>query len=462
MTGCVSAASPRELKVWSRTASATDLQQLSFADADTVGEGWQQRAMRRSLTCPSGFRLGHEAAALEPSSTSMESASAEEPQPQPEPRSALGGLRRRFRLMSLKSETGSARTPSASPVVTSDAGDDDATSVLAQSSSAVRRLVRVSSTVELLEANESLSLAQTPQQASRKCGFLGLSLLTASSASVSLGSRSPGASTAAIDAAAAQREGEDAKGGSGPFLLPGVATRKVRMALPVVDGPSSSTEAEAGSSSATATGPGGRRFASVQCLATPSSTRSAAAYRYVLTPTTPDLHRDGFRLVDDELDIVFFDFDGTLTATPGESATQHGQKKAELKERADMLRPRLQGMIDAGLLLGIMSKSTENTIREALEFAELTDLFQGPIVGKALDFEGKAGIIAKMHQSGKLSLGEEGLSRVLLVDDDVRELDRCRDHGIQTFAAPEGGGLLDSDFDEIFVFLTLPSPSNSP
>jgi len=307
-----------------------------------------------------------------------------------------------------------------------------------------------------------LSLAQTPQQASRKCGFLGLSLLAASSAPVSLGSRSPGASTAAIDAAAAQREGEDAKGGSGPFLLPGVATRKVRMALPVVDGPSPSTETEAaGSSSATATGPGGRRFAGLQSLATPSSTRSAAAYRYVLTPTTPDLHRDGFRLVDDELDIVFFDFDGTLTATPGESATQHGRKKAELKERADMLRPRLQGMIDAGLLLGIMSKSTENTIREALEFAELTDLFQGPIVGKALDFEGKAGIIAKMHQSGKLSLGEEGLSRVLLVDDDVRELDRCRDHGIQTFAAPEDGGLLDSDFDEIFVFLSLPSPANA-
>jgi len=177
-----------------------------------------------------------------------------------------------------------------------------------------------------------------------------------------------------------------------------------------------------------------------------------------MTPTTPDPARDGFKFIDDELDVVFFDFDGTLTETPGEAATQRWEKKAELKKRASMLRPRLQGLRDAGLLLGIISKSTEQTIRESLEAAGLADLFEAPVVGKAVGFEGKAGFIVDMHRSGRIALGPEGLARVLLIDDDVRELDRARERGVQTFAAPPEGGLQECDFDEMFVCLSLPSP----
>eukprot|EP00443_Scrippsiella_acuminata_P048608 CAMPEP_0115241282 /NCGR_PEP_ID=MMETSP0270-20121206/38346_1 /TAXON_ID=71861 /ORGANISM="Scrippsiella trochoidea, Strain CCMP3099" /LENGTH=476 /DNA_ID=CAMNT_0002656291 /DNA_START=121 /DNA_END=1551 /DNA_ORIENTATION=+ len=243
--------------------------------------------------------------------------------------------------------------------------------------------------------------------------------------------------------------GESNDDARGPCVLPGVATRKVRMNLPPCEDDSPPVQE--------AVPCGSRRLQSLK-LATPSSCTSAV-HRYAFTPTTPDPLRAGFRFVNEELDVVFFDFDGTLTATPGSVAMQmqRWEKKEELKGRAAMLRPRLEALREAGLTLGIMSKSTEQTIRDALQAAGLEEFFNGPIVGKALGFEGKAGIIDDMHKTGKLPLGPEGLARVLLIDDDVRELDRAREHGIQTFAAPEDGGLQESDFDEIFVNLSLPS-----
>lgn len=170
--------------------------------------------------------------------------------------------------------------------------------------------------------------------------------------------------------------------------------------------------------------------------------------------------RDSFKVVEGEVDVVLFDFDGTLTETPGEAGARRRQKMSELVRRAPMLRPRLEGLRGAGMTLGIMSKSTEQTIRECLEAADLARVFDGPIVGKALGFEGKAGFIADLEQSGSLALGPGGLSRVLLVDDDVRELGRSRERGIQTFAAPPRGGLQEEDFDDFFALLNLPLPTD--
>merc|ERR1740129_486972 len=195
-------------------------------------------------------------------------------------------------------------------------------------------------------------------------------------------------------------------------------------------------------------------------LATPSSCASVA-YKYVMTPTTPDPSRTGFRWVDEDIHVIFFDFDGTLTETPGEAVTHHSEKKAQLKERAGMLAPRLQALRNARMTLGIISKSTENTIREALQDAGLDELFDGPVLGKAVGFEGKAGFIRDLCESGELGLdAEDGMRCTLLIDDDVRELERAKQAGIQTFAAPQTGGLQEADFDELFANLGLaPQPA---
>lgn len=180
---------------------------------------------------------------------------------------------------------------------------------------------------------------------------------------------------------------------------------------------------------------------------------------FVVTPGSPEPPRESFRPLGGRVRVVFFDFDGTLTATPGEAGTRRLRKKRELERRAPMLGPPLRGLRDAGILLGIVSKSTEQTIREALDGAGLADLFEGPVIGKALGLEGKAGLIADMHEAGRLDSCTEGLARILLVDDDIHELARSRERGIQTFAAPREGGLQEADFREIFAYLSLPSPS---
>jgi phosphoglycolate phosphatase-like HAD superfamily hydrolase len=154
---------------------------------------------------------------------------------------------------------------------------------------------------------------------------------------------------------------------------------------------------------------------------------------------------------------IVFDFDGTLTASPGEVAIR-GNKQDELCDRSSLLAPRLQALRGAGITLCIMSKSSETTIRSALQASGLAQFFDGPLVAKAVGFEGKAGFIKELVQTGDLQhLGAENLlGRVLLVDDDVYELDRAQVHGIQTYAVPEKGGLQEKDFDTIFAALGLP------
>jgi hypothetical protein len=179
----------------------------------------------------------------------------------------------------------------------------------------------------------------------------------------------------------------------------------------------------------------------------------------VLSPCTPDAERSDLKLIDGDVGAILFDFDGTLTATPGDSAAHH-QKEEELVERAALLEPRLLALREAGITLGIISKSSEATIRGALDSAALASLFDGPIIGKAVGFDGKAGFIEDLVCSGALQhLGGDGLCRVLLIDDDVRELDRARLQGIQTYPAPESGGLRAQDLDEIFSRLGVELPT---
>jgi FMN phosphatase YigB (HAD superfamily) len=173
------------------------------------------------------------------------------------------------------------------------------------------------------------------------------------------------------------------------------------------------------------------------------------------SPDTPLPQASEFKSVSGSVAAILFDFDGTLTATPGEHAFR-SQKHVEIRERAPLLAPRLKALRDAGICLGIISKSSELTIRCALGEAALMDLFDGPLVANAVGFEGKAGFIEELVRTGALAqLGQEGNSRVLLVDDDVRELVRARQCGIQTYAAPKDGGLQQADFDEIFRGLGL-------
>merc|ERR1719238_343383 len=108
------------------------------------------------------------------------------------------------------------------------------------------------------------------------------------------------------------------------------------------------------------------------------------------------------KLLKGGVSVIFFDFDGTLTATPGQLAARQCRKSVELCERAAMLRPRLQALKDGGILLGIISKSTEFTIRSALQAAGLSDFFQGPIIAKPVGLEGKAGFIEELVTCGSL------------------------------------------------------------
>eukprot|EP00929_Paragymnodinium_shiwhaense_P015627 TRINITY_DN123726_c0_g1_i1.p1 TRINITY_DN123726_c0_g1~~TRINITY_DN123726_c0_g1_i1.p1 ORF type:complete len:409 (+),score=83.78 TRINITY_DN123726_c0_g1_i1:162-1388(+) len=181
-------------------------------------------------------------------------------------------------------------------------------------------------------------------------------------------------------------------------------------------------------------------------------------------PSTPAPSRDEFASIDGGVCVVFFDFDGTLTATPGERASTHGGKKADLCRRAAMLKPRLRELREAGATLGIISKSSENTIRDALQAADLAgcSFWGNRIIGNAVGFDGKVGFIEELAMQGLLPglTGRRGFGigpsrwtvvrgRILLVDDDVMELGRARHGGLQAYAAPEDGGLREEDFDVI-------------
>jgi len=202
----------------------------------------------------------------------------------------------------------------------------------------------------------------------------------------------------------------------------------------------------------TPTRSGGMRRPRSLNLATPSSSSSSTLKR-LLTPGTPLPERNELKLISGDVGAVFFDFDGTLTASPGDRALRC-HKQVELHERAPLLAPRLKALREAGIILAILSKSSEATIVNALDVAGLRDLFDGPVMGKAVGLEGKAGFIEEICRRGCLShLGVE--QRALLVDDDVRELDRARIKGIQTYPAPPEGGLQSEDFDQIFAGLGI-------
>eukprot|EP00438_Fugacium_kawagutii_P008985 Skav223737 [mRNA] locus=scaffold2572:118549:123721:+ [translate_table: standard] len=145
-------------------------------------------------------------------------------------------------------------------------------------------------------------------------------------------------------------------------------------------------------------------------------------------PESPCPLRDDFRQpVAPGVAVIFFDFDGTLTATPGDRAARR-TKQLELCERAPMLQPRLRNL---------------RTIRSALDAAELSKFFDAPLVGKAVGFEGKARSHRRPRGSGLGSTVKHGVpfSRILLVDDDLLELERAKARGVQVYAAPEEGAM---------------------
>lgn len=172
---------------------------------------------------------------------------------------------------------------------------------------------------------------------------------------------------------------------------------------------------------------------------------------------TPEPSRQEMKLVEGGVGLLLFDFDGTLTSVPGEKA-KRGQKKADLEQRARLLERYLEAFQSAGIVLGIITKSQEGTVRDALAEAGLQRYFAGPVIGNAIGFEGKAGFIEELLQASDFphgQRGEAGLGQVLLVDDDVRELRRARAKGIQTFPAPQTGGLQEDDLTELVTSLGL-------
>jgi len=164
------------------------------------------------------------------------------------------------------------------------------------------------------------------------------------------------------------------------------------------------------------------------------------------------------RHIEGDVAAVIFDFDGTLTCTPGDRSDRRTKMK-EMMERAVVLKPWLQALRDADVTLGIMSKSTQDTVCTALEQAGMRDMFDGPVMGKAVGFDGKVGFIKELCQkSGLKGLGPNDVHRVLLIDDDMSELVRAREWGVQTYPAPEDGGLQIEDLAEILKAMKISEP----
>jgi len=210
---------------------------------------------------------------------------------------------------------------------------------------------------------------------------------------------------------------------------------------------------------------GGRPNLFLNFSGTLSSLNTSRSDFVLSKPGTPLPERNNFRTITGKVDVIIFDFDGTLTATPGDRQVRK-EKRVEIEQRAPLLKPALSALREAGALLGILSKSTEVTIRDALAAGGLTSFFDAPIIGKAVGFEGKAGYIRDLAQQGSLRRPGDRrpgpvAHRILLVDDDVLELERARAAGLQTYAAPTDGGLQEEDFGVILESLKLP-PNRPP
>jgi len=210
----------------------------------------------------------------------------------------------------------------------------------------------------------------------------------------------------------------------------------------------------------------GRRPMMLNLSGSLSSLKTTLTDAHALRPGTPLPERNEYRNITGKVDVIMFDFDGTLTSTPGDRQVR-SRKRAEIIERAVLLRPWLQSLREAVCLMGVISKSTEGTIRDALGAGGLASFFEAPIVGKAIGFEGKVGFIQDMARRGVLRRPGERrpgppLHRILLVDDDVLELERANAKGLQTYAAPGEGGLQEGDFAAIHKSLQMPACTSPP
>jgi phosphoglycolate phosphatase-like HAD superfamily hydrolase len=124
-----------------------------------------------------------------------------------------------------------------------------------------------------------------------------------------------------------------------------------------------------------------------------------------------------------------------------------------------LLEPFLETLQEDGCALGIISKSTKNTIQKALQDAGLERFFTAPLVDKAVGFEGKAGFLEELvSESQYTSFPADNIHQVMLVDDDLRELARASAKGAQTFPAPSEGGLQKVDLVELLT-LALGNPA---
>lgn len=202
-----------------------------------------------------------------------------------------------------------------------------------------------------------------------------------------------------------------------------------------------------------------RRVTTPMFLRTPSETSTPRVLRDLECVGTPEPPRADLKAVKGEVRVVYFDFDGTLTATPGPACGGGGvggghaaRASSELCERKRLLEPFLEALCseEGGCALGIISKSTKNTIQRALREAGLEKYFKAPLVDKAVGFEGKAGFLEDLiSESQSTSFPADKMHQVLLVDDDLRELARASAKGAQTFPAPPEGGLQKVDLVEL-------------
>lgn len=139
--------------------------------------------------------------------------------------------------------------------------------------------------------------------------------------------------------------------------------------------------------------------------------------------------------------IIFFDFDGTLTNTPG---GEGANPLRELKERTPLLTKYLTLLGEAGILVGILSKRRTDDLRSYLATTKLTRFFTTTVEVPTSSLGGKVSEIQK-ELEGKYLVDENAA----LVDADYDELKLARGAGVHTYPAPKQGGLTESDFEAI-------------
>lgn len=160
---------------------------------------------------------------------------------------------------------------------------------------------------------------------------------------------------------------------------------------------------------------------------------------------TIEIKSSSVKCMHGDVNVILFDFDGTLTSVPGEES-RGLCKQSDLLNRSSMLAPHLQALRHTGINLGIISKSNSATIQSAIQAAGLAHYFNGPMLAKVGGLGGKARAISELVRTGALDhFGVGGIRQVLLVDDDFFELEQALAEGVQSYPVPRGG-LRDEDF----------------